>query len=319
MSQRAYPVLVTGASGFIGGAIWRTLRQHSAAEQVIGACRAPQHDSAFLRAPDLAASSDWTSLVDGMGTIIHCAAHVRATRDADRDAVQALQRVNVSGTVSLAQQAADSGVGRFIFLSSVKVHGESTLPGKPFNHLDDAKPEDAYGRSKAEAETQLQRLASTTGMEIVIIRPPLVYGPGVGGNVASLLKALERGVPLPLGAITMNRRSMVALDNLVDLVIRCIDHPAAANQSFLVSDGEDLSTAQLITRLGAAMNTPPRLFSVPARILSIAARMIGKHAVAQRLLGNLQVDIEHTCNTLQWQPPISVEAGLRQTVTSSQK
>lgn len=313
MSVHGCPVLVTGASGFIGSAIWHTLRQHNGSEHVIGTCRTPPHDSSWVIAPGLDANSDWSSVVEGVRTIIHCAALVPTASDMPPLALKNhLYKANVEGTLALAQQAAAHGVKRFIFLSSVKVHGESTLPGHPFTHLDIAKPEDDYGRSKAEAELLLARLAMTTGMEIVIIRPPLVYGPGVGGNFKTLIKALERGMPLPLGAITTNRRSMVALHNLVDLVMTCIDHPAAANETFMVSDGEDLSTAELLTRLGKTLNKPPRLLSVPSRYLWMAARIFGKHAIARRLLGDLQVDISHTCNTLDWQPLITVEEGLRQ-------
>lgn len=221
------------------------------------------------------------------------------------------QRVNVEGTLNLAKQAAETGVRRFVFVSSVKVNGEGTAAGHPFTASDTAAPQDPYGISKMEAEQGLCQIAADTGMEVVIVRPPLIYGPGVKANFASLMRAVQRGIPLPLASVTHNRRSFVALDNLVDLLITCIDHPAAANQTFLVSDGEDLSTADLLRRLGQAMEKPARLIPVPPSLLQVGANLLGKGDMAQRLLGNLQVDISHTRNTLNWHPPISVDEGLR--------
>jgi len=209
------------------------------------------------------------------------------------------------------RQAAASGVRRFVFVSSVKVNGESTSPEQPFRQDDPAAPVDPYGISKREAEDGLREIAAATGMEVVIVRPPLVYGPGVKANFAALMNAVKRGLPLPLGSVTENRRSLVALDNLVDLLITCIDHPAAANQTFLVSDDEDLSTADLLWRLGKAMGRPARLFPMPPALLRTGAALLGKSDMAERLLGNLQVDITHTKQTLGWTPPITVDEGLR--------
>lgn len=235
-------------------------------------------------------------------------------RDASSTPLDAFRAVNVKGSLNLARQAASAGVGRFVFISSVKVSGEETRRARPFVAGNDPAPADAYGISKAEAEAGLKAISAETGMEFVIIRPPLVYGPGVKGNFAAMIRAVARGLPLPFGAVTDNRRSLVGLDNLVDLIVTCIDHPAAANQTFLVSDGEDLSTADLLRRLGAAMDKRARLLDIPPALLSAAAAMIGKRAIAQRLLGNLQVDINHTCRTLGWKPPVSVDEGLRRAV-----
>jgi nucleoside-diphosphate-sugar epimerase len=242
---------------------------------------------------------------------MHIAARVHVMNERAGDPLAEFRRVNVDGTLNLARQAASAGANRFVFVSSIKVNGESTTETQPFTAADTPAPQDPYGISKMEAEQGLRQIAAETGMEVVIVRPPLVYGPGVKANFASMMRAVQRGLPLPLGSVTHNRRSFVALDNLVDLLITCIDHPAAANQTFLVSDGEDLSTTDLLRRLGQALNKPARLFPVPPSLLQLGANLLGKGDMAQRLLGNLQVDISHTRNTLNWTPPISVDEGLR--------
>lgn len=221
------------------------------------------------------------------------------------------REVNVAGSLNIAQQAAQAGVRRFVFISSIKVNGEETSSGMPFKADDPPMPVDPYGASKAAAEVGLMELAAKTGMECVVIRPPLVYGPGVKANFKSMMKWLARGVPLPLGAVGQNRRSLVALDNLVDLVVTCIDHVAAGNRVFLAGDGEDLSTSDLLRRLAAAMDVPARLVPVPVPVLLAVARLLGKEAVMQRLCGNLQVDISRARHVLGWSPPISVDEGLR--------
>jgi len=222
------------------------------------------------------------------------------------------RRVNVEGTLQLARQAAVAGVRRFVFISSIKVNGEDTTQGIPFSPDGAREPKDAYGTSKCEAEQGLQALAAETDMEVVIIRPVLVYGPGVKANFLSMMRWLSRGIPLPFGAIH-NKRSLVALDNLVDLIVTCIDHPAAANQVFLVSDGEDLSTTDLLRRMASALGKPARLLPVPAWLLEFGARLLGKQDLAQRLCGSLQVDISKTRELLGWTPPVSVDEGLRKT------
>jgi len=232
--------------------------------------------------------------------------------DDTADPLREFRRINVDGTLQLARQAAEAGVKRFVFISSIKVNGESTVPGQPFTAAQAPAPIDPYGVSKWEAEQQLRKLSAETGMEVVIIRPALVYGPGVKANFLNMMKWLYKGVPLPLGAIH-NKRSLVALDNLVDLIVTCIDHPRAANQTFLVSDGEDLSTTELLQRTSRALGKLPRLLAVPAWMLETAAKILGKQSIAQRLLGSLQVDIAHTRETLGWTPPVSVDAALRKT------
>ena len=223
------------------------------------------------------------------------------------------RRVNVDGTIRLARQAAQAGVKRFIFLSSIKVNGEATQLGHPFLADQPPAPEDPYGISKREAEEGVRVLAQETGMEVVIIRPPLVYGPGVKANFLAMMRWLKRGIPLPLGAVTENRRSLVALDNLVDLIVTCLGHPAAANQTFLVSDAESLSTAALLRRMGDAIGRPTRLIPVPVPMLQLGAGLLGKRGMAQSLCGSLEVDISKTRDLLGWTPSISVDEGLRQT------
>ena len=229
------------------------------------------------------------------------------------DPLLEFRHINVDGTLNLARQAAEAGTRRFVFLSSIKVNGERTNPGRPFTADQQPEPGDPYGVSKMEAEIALRELAKKTGMEVVIIRPPLVYGPGVKANFLEMMRWLSRGVPLPLGAVTQNKRSLVALGNLVDLVETCIEHPAAANQTFLVSDGEILSTADLLQRLGIALGCPARLIPVPVGLLKLGAALLGRSAVAQRLCGSLEVDIGKTRELLGWSPPLSVDEGLRRT------
>ncbi len=203
---------------------------------------------------------------------------------------------------------------RFVFLSSIKVNGESSELGRPFTAADIPVPRDPYGISKHEAEQLLHQIAAETSMEVVIIRPPLVYGPGVKANFESMMRWLARGIPLPLGAVENNRRSLVALENLVDLVATCLTHPAAANQTFLVSDGEDLSTADLLRRMGLALGKPARLFYVPTSVLKQGAMLLNKPGIYQRLCESLQVDIAKTRKQLNWTPPLSVDEGLRRAV-----
>jgi len=307
-------VLVTGANGFVGRALCAEALVCGMA--VRGAVRRPCElpgETGLQILKDFDDRDGWNQALSGVGVVIHTAARAHVMNESNADPLAEFRRVNVRGTLDLATQAASAGVRRFLFISSIGVNGAETS-ARPYSATDEPKQQSAYAVSKYEAELGLQALATQTGMEVVIVRPPLVYGLGAPGNFGSLLRWLKRGVPLPLGAVTHNRRSFVALDNLVDLLVTCIDHPAAANQTFLVSDGEDLSTADLLRRLGQAMNKPARLFPVPPSLLQLGANILGKGDMAQRLLGNLQVDIGHTRNTLNWNPPISVDEGLRRAV-----
>jgi nucleoside-diphosphate-sugar epimerase len=259
----------------------------------------------------LSSETDWTVALANVDQVVHLAARVHVMNDKSTDPFAEFRQVNVDGTAKLARQAAAAGVRRFVYLSSIKVNGEFTQEGRPFTADDAPAPEDPYGVSKHEAEQALRQIAADRGMEVVIIRPPLVYGPGVKANFESMMRWLARGVPLPLAAVTQNRRSLVALDNLVDLIVTCLNHPAAANQTFLVSDGEDLSTAQLLKRMGAAMGQPARLFYLPPTLLKLGASMLRRPGIYQRLCGSLQLDIAKTRQLLGWTPPVSVDEGLR--------
>lgn len=258
--------------------------------------------------------TDYAGALQGVSKLVHLAGRVHDMKDAAGDQLSEYRRVNVEGTLNLARQAADAGVQRFVFMSSIKVNGEETQRGKPFRAEDAPAPEDAYGISKREAEDGLMALARKTGMEVVIIRPPLIYGPGVKGNFLTMMRWVEKGLPLPLGAVRNNRRALVALDNLIDLTVTCLEHPAAANQVFLAGDGEDLSTAELLERLGRAMDRPARLLPAPVWALKSGAALLRKQDVARRLCGSLQVDISKARDVLGWTPQISVDEGLRRTV-----
>lgn len=302
-------VMVTGASGFLGVAVVNSL--HKQGCQVVQVVRRSSQCDFVLE--DIGLRVDWGSALCECDVVIHLAARVHVMNETSADPLTEFRRVNVEGTMNLARQAALAGVQRFVFLSSIKVNGEFTEPGRPFAADDTPAPEDAYGVSKHEAEQALRQMAAETGMEVVIIRPPLVYGPGVKANFKSMMGWLARGLPLPLAAVTENRRSLVALDNLVDLVTVCLTHPMAANQTFLASDGEDISTADLLQRMGLALGRPARLFHVPDALLKRAATLVNKPGVYQRLCGSLQVNISQTRQLLGWQPPMSVDEALRRT------
>ena len=304
---------MTGATGFVGSCLVAKLSQ-MADFCVLGAHRV---DLPFVDYPsavvgDINNDTDWRTVVHGQEVVIHSAARVHVMDDNSFDPLTEFRQVNVDGTLNLARQAAAAGVRRFIFISSIKVNGEGTTVGAPYHADAQPAPVDLYGISKMEAEQGLRTLATETGMEVVIIRPVLVYGAGVKANFLSMMHWLHKGVPLPFGAIH-NRRSLVALDNLVDLIVTCIDHPAAANQIFLVSDGEDLSTTELLRRMGVALGKPARLLPVPSWMLEAGATMLGKKALSQRLCGSLQVDISKTRELLNWTAPVSVDEALRKT------
>lgn len=307
-------VLVTGANGFIGRCLLKSLVGRPGIHAK-GAVRSVGNITAdgLVAVGNLNSETDWSSALRDIEVVVHTAARAHVMQDDSADPLAEFRKVNVDATVSLARQAARAGVRRFIFISSIKVNGEQTEPQKPFTAESPAAPKDPYGVSKLEAERGIWTIGQETGLEVVIIRPPLVYGPGVKGNFASMVKLVKKGLPLPLGAVH-NTRSLVALDNLVDLVVTCIDHPCAANQVFLVGDSKALSTTELLRGVARAMGKRSRLVPVPAGLLMLGATLLGKKAVAQRLLGSLQVDISRTCDLLGWQPPLSVEEGLARAV-----
>jgi nucleoside-diphosphate-sugar epimerase len=312
-------VLVTGGSGFVGGALLARLLKDGLFEPV-AALRSPvMADSVTLRqlkkivVGSIDETTLWTAALSQIDIVVHTAARVHQMADKFADPLTEFRRVNVDGTLNLARQAASADVRRFVYVSSIKVNGEDTFAGHPFTEEDAPAPKDPYSQSKNEAELGLRQLAAETGMEVVIIRPPLVYGPGVKANFSDLMRAVQRGWPLPLGAIR-NQRSLVSLDNLVDLMVTCLDHSVAANQTFLVSDGQDLSTPELLLGLAGAQGMSARLWPLPVWALQAVAGAIGKGAAVQRLCGNLQVDISKARKLLGWKPPVSVDEGLRRAI-----
>jgi nucleoside-diphosphate-sugar epimerase len=308
-------VLVTGASGFVGAALCSSLQYSNLC--VLGAVRklnqAKLHHKIKCKEiaiGDISIETNWHESLRDVTHVVHLAARVHVMHEKSADPLEEFRRINVDATVNLAKQAASVGVKRFVYLSSIKVNGEFTEDGWPFTAGDVPAPVDPYGISKFEAEAALRQIAIETGMEVVIIRPPLVYGPGVKANFDSMMRWLRRGLPLPLGALTHNKRSMVALGNLVDLITVCLSHPAAANQTFLVSDAEDLSTTDLLQKTATALGVHARLFAVPPALLKLVAKLLGKKAVYQRLCGSLQIDMTKTQQLLNWKPPLSVQEGL---------
>lgn len=303
-------ILITGATGFIGQAVVE-LMHHSGYEVVPVVRRSAALPNEVI-IPGLDLETDWKGSLVGCRTVIHLAARTHVMKDEVADPLAEFRKVNVHGTLALARQAAQIGVGRFVFVSSIKVNGEQAEPGQPFRADTPPVPEDAYAISKYEAEQALAALASETGMELVIIRPPLVYGPGVKGNFAAMVRWVRKGIPLPLGAVE-NQRSLVALDNLASFISLCADPeraPRAANQVFLVSDGEDVSTAELLRKVARAYGTVPRLVPVPATWLRSVAFMLGKRATADRLLGSLVIDSSKAQDLLGWKPVVPMDIEL---------
>ncbi|EGS63004.1 MULTISPECIES: UDP-glucose 4-epimerase family protein [Vibrio] len=308
----ASKVLLTGTSGFVGKVLNTAMINHY---QVLSAVRNKNSETfgKCVKIPDIDKNTQWDNALSGVHCVIHCAARVHIMNDSSLDPLSEFRAVNTEGTVKLAHQAAESGVKRLIFLSSIKVNGESTSNGGPFTVFDQCLPEDPYGMSKSEAEEQLLALGKETGMEIVIIRPTLVYGPGVKANFASLMGLVAKGIPLPFGCISNNKRSLVSVDNLVDLIITCIDHPKAANQVFLVSDDHDVSTSEMVREMAIALGKPTWQLPVPIWCYKLAGKLFNKSDVVDRLIGSLQVDISHTKETLDWAPPQTLQEGFKKT------
>ncbi len=303
-------ILLTGGSGFVGRAVWTLLEERSSVRLALrGPIPAGFPEGTEAVQASLSPDQDWSGALVGVSVVIHCAARVHMMNDEAADPLVEFRRVNAGGTLRLARQAAAAGVKRFLFISSIGVNGGETF-GQPFAADGEVAPHTPYALSKYEAEVGLRELSDETGMEVVVIRPPLVYGPNAPGNFASLMRWLNSGLLLPLASVQHNRRSFVFLDNLADLIATCIDHPAAANQTFLVSDDEDLSTAALLRRMAAALGRPARLVPMPAGLITLGAKLIGRPDIAQRLCGSLQVDIIKTKALLGWLPPVSVDEGL---------
>lgn len=311
-----HSILITGASGFVGTSLCQHLLDLG--YPVTGLTRQSPQRPHEQQGPELDSISDWTPWLKADQVVIHCAARVHVMHDTAQDPYQAFRAVNVDGTLALARQAAAAGVIRFVFISSIKVNGEETQLGQLFTEEVSSPSIDPYGLSKYEAELALLELAKLTGMEVVIIRPPLVYGEGVKGNFASIMSLLAKGYPLPFGAIH-NKRSLLSLDNLIDFITVCISHPAAANQVFLVSDGVDLSTTELLAKLSSTMGKQTKLLPIPEMIMRLGLCVIGKRAISQRLFSSLQVDITKAKRLLNWVPIMSIEDGLNQCTKNNKR
>lgn len=307
-------ILVTGASGFVGQALCNELLRRG--HPVRGALRSTASPiQPGVRAAvvgDISANTDWSAALDGVEVVIHLAARVHVMHESAADPLAEFRSVNAAGTEHLARCAAASGVKRMVYASSIKVNGEQTSGGRKFSAADRPAPLDPYGVSKWEAEQALHRVSGETGLEVVVVRPPLVYGSGVKGNFAQMLKAVAKGIPLPF-ALLQNQRSLIYLGNLVDALITCATHPAAAGQTYLVCDGADVSTPELLRHLAAAMGVPSRLLPCPAALLQLAGKLAGKSQQVERLLGSLQVDGDKIRRDLNWVPPYSLQQGLRAT------
>jgi len=304
-------VLVTGANGFVGQAVVAHLSNLSqyvvrrSVRRIENGIAVDRHTVVAA----LSADTDWTNALVGVNLVVHTAAMTRATTAAEKYPSDELDEVNVRGTLNLARQAALIGTKRFVFISSIKVFGEESLPEHPFAESDPCCPREAYAFSKMKAEQGLRQITENSKMEVVIIRAPLIYGLGVGANFKMLIRAVARGVPLPLGAVN-NRRSLVSIDDLVDFILLCLAHPSAANETFSVSDGEDLSTLELVRRIGRSLNRPVRILTIPLPILKAAAVLLRKLNVFQKLCGTLQVDIAKSARILGWKPPVRVDDAL---------
>ena len=307
-------VLVTGASGFVGNALCThlVLRDFDVVATVQNLPDALVPKVNYRIVTEICASTDWDDVLAGVQTVIHCAARVHVMRDHTQDPLTEFRRVNTLGTETLSRAAARSEVKRLVFLSSIKVNGESALPVSPFNEISPINPQDPYAISKWDAEQALTQIATETGLEVVILRCPLVYGPRVKANFLRLLQAVDRGIPLPL-ALARNRRSFIYLDNLTDAIATCLTHPAAAGKTYLVSDGKDVSTAELIARIAQALGKPSRLWPCPLGLIELAGRMAGKSDEIARLLGSLCIDSSKIRSELDWTPPYTLEQGLAET------
>lgn len=297
-------VLLTGSTGFIGQELNQSLIR----------CGFKVTGTATKKRPGVLAipltTGDWSIALKDVDTVIHCAALAHVPESKDEAFRTQVRELNVEAPATLAKQAKESGVKRFIFLSSVKALGESTAPGKAYTYRSEYSPEDLYGESKRDAELALKKELSGSDTELVIIRPPLVYGPGVKGNFKALTGLAKKNAPLPFGTVK-NKRSLVSLENLVNLIITCVKHPQPLNETFLVSDGHDVSTKELFETLTRAYGKKPKLWRCPVGLMRFGAKILGKKAIADRLFGNLQLEITHTQKTLNWEPPVSFQQAIQ--------
>lgn len=306
-------ILVTGSSGFIGVRFVAEARRRGANVRCVlrGDEEHKERDDLFF-VSDYDENVDWSVALKNIDTVVHLAALTSPGLDTDQRQFYNYLKINVLSVINLAKQAAQAGVKRFIFMSSTKVYGDNSTPSTAFKTTDSTQPNCLYGYTKASAEYCLFSIAEASKMEITILRPPLVYGREVKNNFNSLLKLTKLGLPLPFGNIVDNRRSMVYVGNLVDLMSLCCIHPAAGNRTFLVSDGEDISTRDLIMRMGLAVGCKTRLFRFPIHLIYLFCRIFGKISIYNRIVGSMQVDISDTQRILGWSPPFSISEGLRE-------
>ena len=307
-------ILVTGATGFVGSALCQYLLRQGYHITAIVRSRHHSISRAIKQVvvSDLGLKINWVGILQGIDCVIHLAGRAHIVKEVVADPLDAFRHINTRATLHLAQQAIKVGVRRFIFLSSIKVNGEKTPLHQPFSVTDNPAPLDPYGISKYEAELGLQEMVVSTRMELVIIRPPLIYGPHVKANFLTMMKWVQKGIPLPLGAVN-NQRSLLALDNLLDFILLCIVNPKAAGQTFLISDGNDLSTTELLQRVAIALRKSIRLVPIPTSALIIAGAALGKRDISRRLCESLQIDMSHTKKRTAWKPPITVDEALQKT------
>ncbi|CAH6794828.1 UDP-glucose 4-epimerase [Vibrio chagasii] len=305
-------VLVTGSTGFVGARVVELAEARDwEVVSVVRKSSGTQLNCFWVSS--IGAETDWSDAFEGVDCVVHCAARVHQMNESAQDALAAYRDINTFGTLNLAKQAVEAGVKRFVFVSSIKVNGEFTEPSSPFLPNLDYIPKDPYGLSKYEAEVELTKLSKETGLEVVIVRPPLVYGPGVKANFLSMMRMVEKGIPLPFGAIH-NKRSLVYIDNLSSLILTCCEHPSAPGHTFLASDCQDVSTSQLIRAIALSMDKSPRLLPIPMPWIRAGASVLRKQHVAQRVCGNLQVETRHTREILGWIPPVTFKDGISKTV-----
>jgi nucleoside-diphosphate-sugar epimerase len=311
---KAVCILVTGASGFVGRLLCAELfKQGFAIRTAVRSGNIQIDDFELAVTGSIDSNTDWSAALRDVNVVIHLAARVHVMTEHAIDPLVEFRKVNVEGTRHLAESAAKAGITRFVYVSSVKVNGEQTI--SPFTELDEPNPQDAYGVSKWEAEQVLHKISAETGMGLVIVRPPLVYGAGVKGNFAQMIKVLAKGIPLPLASVK-NLRSLIYVENLVDALILCATHPNAAGQTYLVSDGEDISTPDLLRKLSNAMNKPAKLLPCSLVFMRLVGRLFGKSDQIDKLVDFLQVNSRKICRELGWKPPFTLDEGLKATVSS---